>query len=97
MEVAKRVEGQVGTTQGEVGRMDIGMPRNRQGGRSRSWEVVVEEVRNTHSDLANIHERHGEVVARIVQAAWPNTGVGVGTDHIHPSRSPAHILVRILR
>ena len=86
-EAAKRVEGQVGTTQAEVGRMDIGTLRIRQGGRSRSWKEGEVEVgaRNTHSDPASIHERHEEVAARTVQAEWPSIGVvGVGTGRIHP-------------
>jgi len=99
-EVVKLVEGQVGTMQEEVGRMDIGTLRTHQGGRSRSWkgEGEVGEVgaRNIHSGLVSIHERHEGAVAKVVQGAWPSTGVGVGTGRIHPSRSYAHTLVRIL-
>lgn len=99
-EVARRVEEQVGTTQGEVGRMDIGIPRTRRGGRSQSWEEVVveEEVKNIRFGPASIHEWHEEAIAKIAQAAWPNTGVGdVGTGHIRPWRSFAHTLARIPR
>ena len=75
--LAKRVEGQVGTTEGEVGRPGIGILRTRRGGRSQSWKGVVEvveavavvAVRNTHSGPASIRERYGRAVARIAQAA----------------------------
>ena len=75
--LAKRVEGQVGTTEGEVGRPDIGILRTRRGGRSQSWKGVVEvvevvavvAVRNTHSGPVSIHERYEKAVAKIVQAA----------------------------
>ena len=100
MEVAKRVEGQVGTTQGEAGRMNIGIPRSPQGGRTQNWEVVVAaEVRNTHSGPASIRERHEWAVARIAQAAWPCIVVGgVDTGCIRPWGSLAHtLLVHTLR
>lgn len=80
--------------------MDIGILRTRQGGRSRSYgeegEEEGEEARSTRSGLVSIHEGHERVVAKIVQVALPNTGVGgVGTVRIRPSRSHARMVVRI--
>jgi len=69
MEVVKSVEGQAGTTEAEVGRMDIGTLRTLQGGKAQSWEELVVGVRNTHSGLGSIHERCEEATARIVGAA----------------------------
>lgn len=95
MEAEKRDEGQVGTTQEEVGRMGIGTLRNCQGGKARSREVVVVVgVRNTHSGPGSIHERCEKVVVRLAWAAWANTGVGdEGTGRIRPLNSYAHTLV----
>jgi hypothetical protein len=74
--------------------MDIGTLRTRQGGKLQSWEAVVAEVRSTRPGPASIRELCEEAVAKPVQAAWANTGVGdVGTDCVRPSGSRAHTLL----
>ena len=98
--VVKLDEGRVDTTQGEVGRMDIGTLHIPLGGKAQSWEEAAEaEVRNTHSGPASIRGRCGRGVVGTVQAVWANTGVGgvQGTGRIRLERSCVHILVHIHR
>lgn len=95
MEAGKLDEGQVGTAEGEVGRVNIDTLRTLQGD-TQSWkELGVAGVGNIHSARGNIRGRREEAVARVVQEAWASTGAGdVDTDRIRLSKSHAHTLVR---